>query len=214
MKIFNKNDLVYALGYGVFSIFYGKLLYMEQANGFYAYAMQITGIDLMQVLMLLLWFLPKIFAMVYLVQYFMEAYDHCFMYFKIRSRNSNLWLKQVLGTTVWKLLLFTIVKVLTVSILVKGIDLVLSMYEFLYILFFVVLYMFVYVCIPNAKALLATACIHILIYEGICILKLLSTQSILFMNNVTMITMMIAVMLNIGIILIFNYALCKQKYER
>lgn len=214
MKLFSKKDIGYAIVYGAFSLFYGLLLYAQEASIYHSYMMEHLDINLMQMLMLLLWFLPKLLAIVYLAQYFIDTYENCFIYFKIRSRDNNLWVRHVIQSTLCKLFMLTIVKALAIFILLQEIDVIACMYEMLYLLFFIILYMLLYVCIPNAKVTLAMASIQMLTYEIICIMKLNDMRTILFMNDVSIPAVFFVFMSVLCILYVFNYILRKQKYER
>lgn len=208
MKYIRRNDFLYASVFVIFSMFIGVLFYADGPSAFYEFPYyNYLEKDVTAVMFIAMWAFPKVLAILYLVQYFITNYETCYIYFKIRNQNGNLWFYHIFKSSCAKLLIFSMAKLLIMVPFIKDFDLTLMLYEFVYILLFAFIYNSLYLLIRHEKTVIYLVIGHLLLMELAFLFEVQVLESYLFMADINILNIAVILMLLVATTVIFNYVL-------
>lgn len=213
MKYICKNDLLYASIFAILTVLVGIFFADNTVTSFYQFSYyNFIDKDMIALLFVAFWAFPKVFAILYLVQFFTTSFETCYIYFKVRSQNNNLWFYHILKSICMKLLVFTLIKLLIILILNKELDIALFLYEYLYLLLFVFIYNSLYLLIRHEKFIIYLVMLHLVIYEVSFMLNLQSLERYIFMCNIDGISILLVSIVTVISIGVFSFLL-KYKHN-
>lgn len=209
MRYLVKKDVLYFISFSVFSLFYGFLKGGESVYIYYAYVYDLQEFDLLVLVFQCIWILPKLLAIYYILQNFIDAYENCYVYFKIRDENNMLWLKHILKNTIIKLLLLCLGKAGLVYLMLSEYEASYILFEFCYLLFFCILYVLCYLVLKDAKSIVAVTVVHLMIYITLPYSGVNIMNNIAFMNNVSVYGFIICLFAFVSMLIMCKYLLSK-----
>lgn len=196
MKYLTRKDILHIICYSICSLLYGMLNFSENVQEYYCFSASSADMNTMLLVFQAIWLMPKLLAISFLLQEFVDVYENCYIYYKIRDSKNKLWLKQMLKNLLLKLISFSLGKVIFVFVIVRDISIPYILYETNYLFLFTILNIILYFITKNTKSILVFTIVLLTVFQIIVLRNIILLKGYLFMENITWISIVVTLFMS------------------
>lgn len=196
MKYLTKKDFIHIICYSICSLLYGMLNVSDIVQEYYCFSAYSTDMNMMLLVFQAIWLMPKLLAISFLLQEFVDVYENCYIYYKIRDSKNKLWLKQMLKNLLLKLISFSLGKAIFVFVIVRDISIPYILYETNYLFLFTILNIILFFLTKNTKSILVFTIVLLTVFQIIVLRNIILLKDYLFMENITWISIVVTLFMS------------------
>lgn len=196
MEYLTKKDFIHIISYSICSLLYGMLNVSENVQEYYCFSASSSDMNMMLLVFQAIWLMPKLLAISFLLQEFVDVYENCYIYYKIRDSKNKLWLKQMLKNLLLKLISFSLGKAIFVFVIVREISIPYILYETNYLFLFTILNIILYFLTKNTKSILVFTIVLLTVFQIIVLRNVILLKDYLFMENITWISIVVTLFMS------------------